>query len=645
MLEHAEALLQQYWGYPAFRPGQREIVSQVVDGRDVLAILPTGGGKSITYQVPALLHDGVTLVISPLIALMQDQVLALRARNVPATFINSTLRSGEIDQRWTDAEFGRFKLIYLSPERLHTDMFAARAHRLNIKMIAVDEAHCISEWGHNFRPAYLRIAEARDALPERPQTIAVTATATPEVRRDILEHLRLNRPAVSVKGFDRPNIIWSVFRDVPKRRKVLDVIENVPGTGLLYAATRNSVEAWTQWLQGKGHSVAAYHAGLDQATRETVQAAWLAGEHRLIVATNAFGMGIDKPNVRFVIHVDLPGTLEAYYQEAGRAGRDGKTSYGVLLFQQSDEATQRQLIAASHPEPKALRAVYEAICNLNQVAIGVLPERPLSVNTALVERVTGQPPGAIRTAIEHLERQAIWTVVPPKKNYGLIHFKAGPNAVRAYINRLDNPRLAAFADTLLRTVHAEAFNGWWAIDYKLLTRRLRLPRPRLFKGLDYLHEHGLLDWSAPDDAVSVTLLAPRSQKLPIDPRPVRKSARHAEARLDAMLRYAGSVTCRRHFLLSYFGEASAKRCGKCDICLGRHKEVIVTAAEEPVVRQLLTYIATDTPRAQWSVPDSHAHAVDGLLDWMVQEAYVALANPVRGSLKITDKARDWLGER
>ncbi|MFB3131422.1 MAG: ATP-dependent DNA helicase RecQ, partial [Rhodothermales bacterium] len=334
-LEQAQAALRRFWGHPGFRPGQREVIEAVLAGRDVLAILPTGGGKSVCYQVPALLRDGLTLVVSPLIALMQDQVAQLDARGVKAAFINSTLAAREIEQRWTDAEFGRYRLLYVAPERLQSDIFLARAERLNVTLLAVDEAHCISEWGHHFRPSYLQIAQARVHLGD-PPTIAVTATATPEVRRDIVEHLALRDPEVIVKGFDRPNLVWSIFRAENKREKVLDVLRGVPGSGLLYAATRRAVEDWAGWLAQQGETVMAYHGGLAHEVREKAQHAWIESRVRLVVATNAFGMGIDKPDVRSVIHLDVPASLEAYYQEAGRAGRDGHPADCILLWQKRD---------------------------------------------------------------------------------------------------------------------------------------------------------------------------------------------------------------------------------------------------------------------------------------------------------------------
>ena len=639
-LEQAQAALRRFWGHPGFRPGQREVIEAVLAGRDVLAILPTGGGKSVCYQVPALLRDGLTLVVSPLIALMQDQVAQLDARGVKAAFINSTLAAREIDQRWTDAEFGRYRLLYVAPERLQSDIFLARAERLNVTLLAVDEAHCISEWGHHFRPSYLQIAQARVHLGD-PPTIAVTATATPEVRRDIVEHLALRDPEVIVKGFDRPNLVWSIFRAENKREKVLRVLRSVPGSGLLYAATRRAVEDWAGWLAQQGETVMAYHGGLANEVREKAQQAWIESRVRLVVATNAFGMGIDKPDVRSVIHLDVPASLEAYYQEAGRAGRDGEKAYAVLLFTPRDEATQRTLIEASHPDAKSVAQVYDAASNLAQIPYGAFPEAPVTLDIDALVQLTGFAPSRIRTAVELLVRQETWQALPSLHHHGLIRFMQPADAVRRYAEGLQNQALARFVLALLRTVHADAFSDWWEIDLRLLERRTELPRIRLLRGLEFLQEHGLIQWRPPDQALRVEFNEPRAVRLPVDDLTVQRDKRRAEARLRDMLRYARSVTCRRHFLLAYFGEKSPERCGHCDLCLGRHRAVVITPDDEPVMRHILSQIEQEVPRDEWfdekSTSDRH---IDGLIDWLVQEGFLRVEAPLEEVFSITEKAAE-----
>ncbi|NBC17962.1 MAG: RecQ family ATP-dependent DNA helicase [Bacteroidetes bacterium] len=638
-LDAARAVLRRYWGYESFREHQRDVLASVLAGEDVVAIMPTGSGKSICYQVPALLDEGLTLVISPLIALMQDQVEQLTERGVPAAYINSTLPHHAIDQRWTDAEFGRYRLLYVAPERLQSDLFEARAERLPIQRIAVDEAHCVSEWGHHFRPAYRQIGEVRDRLGGPPM-LAVTATATPEVRRDMLELLGLRAPAVHVHGFDRPNIIWSIFREANKPRTVRDVLDGVPGSGLIYVATRSNAEWWAERLQDDGVSAAAYHAGLSTARRAVVQQEWLSGAVRIVCATNAFGMGIDKPDVRFVIHADLPGSLEAYYQEAGRAGRDGRTAYAVLLYQPADAETQQALIATSHPEASDLRAVYDAICNLCQVPVGAQPEDPLVPNLDAVVRLTGRSRSVIDTAVQILEEQGVWRSHPVRRNHGLIRFEQSPDRVRSYAHGLDNQALSRFVLDVLRIVHADAFRGWWDIDLRRLERRTAVDRARLLRGLSFLQERGLIKWRGPDDGRRIELLTARAARLPIDDLTIRRDQRRAERRLADMQRYARSVTCRRRFLLSYFGEQSPARCGRCDVCLGRHAAVTITPDDEPLLRRIL--LAVDdgqSPMAPEAVPaeeDRRRH--QALVDWLVQEQYLDVKNPLDEEYRLTDQA-------
>lgn len=639
VLQEAREVLQCHWGFGDFRPGQEEAIEAALTGRDALVILPTGGGKSVCYQVPAVVQEGLTLVISPLIALMHDQVAGLRARGISAAFINSTLSRPEIDQRWTNAEFGQYDLLYVAPERLTTDVFQARAERLDVTLVAVDEAHCVSEWGHHFRPDYLKIPEAR-ALLDDPPTIAVTATATPAVRRDILKHLHLHEPAQIVHGFDRPNIVWSVFRRENKRAKVRDIVESVEGSGIVYAATRRHVEQWTDWLRDQNIAAAPYHGGMASERREEVQHRWIEDEVRLIVATNAFGMGIDKPDVRFVIHVDLPASLEAYYQEAGRAGRDGKTAYAVLLFQPSDADTQQALIESSHPSASDVQKVYDAVCNIGQVPIGSEPDGPLAINYEAVMRLTGFSRAKVRTAVELLERQEAWQVLPWRKHYGLFRFTQPAGTVRRYAQSRANEALARFVRTVLRTVHADAFSDWHTVDLRLLERRSGLSRERLQRGLDFLQDHGLIDWRAPGRTLYVQLAMPRARKIPVDGRAVRRARRRAERRLNYMLRYARSVTCRRHFLLTYFGEASPSQCGTCDVCLGRHQVDAIMPEDEPTLRRILQCVEEGMPRDEWfDAASPPAHRIDGLVDWLMQNGYLQLDEPFEGQFAVTDKAR------
>src|SRR3982751_4182684 len=362
-LEAARAALHARFGYAAFRPGQERAVASVLAGRDTLVVLPTGGGKSVCYQVPALLLPGLTVVVSPLISLMKDQVDALTARGIPATFLNSTLTSAEVSQRMNRVVSGEIKMLYVAPERFDFGSAAERLKDVGVSLLAIDEAHCISEWGHDFRPSYLRVAQVREKLGW-PPAVALTATATPHVRQDIARQLRLENPETIITGFDRTNLRYHVVptrSDAEKDQALIDILEKHEGVAIVYAATRRNVEKVTATLERAGITAAAYHAGLDDAHRHDGQEAFMKESVRAIVATNAFGMGIDKPNVRVVIHHAMPGTIEAYYQEAGRAGRDGKQSDVFLLHAFPDRFTHEFFIKGAFPERSTVERVYDRL--------------------------------------------------------------------------------------------------------------------------------------------------------------------------------------------------------------------------------------------------------------------------------------------
>jgi ATP-dependent DNA helicase RecQ len=641
-VEGARRAMRNRWGHDAFRPGQEAVLEALFEGQNVLGVLPTGGGKSLCYQLPAVLTEGFVLVVSPLIALMQDQVEALRAQGVAAAFINSTLPPHEVEQRWTNAEYGQYDLVYLAPERLSTDVFQARAGRLDVSLVAVDEAHCVSEWGHHFRPDYLEIPAARELL-EDPPTLAVTATATPAVRRDVVDLLDMPDAAEVVRGFDRPNIVWSVFRTDNKWKRLRAVVDAVPGTGIVYVATRRAVEQWRERLTRHGVAAAGYHGGLEAEERAARQEAWVQDEVRVMVATNAFGMGIDKPDVRFVVHVDLPSSLESYYQEAGRAGRDGEKAHAVLLYRPPDADTQSALIEASHPTAAEVREVYDAVCSVGQVPVGSAPEGPLAVHLEAVLKTTGFSRTKVRTAVELIDRQGAWRVLPRRKHFGLLQFARSASDVRQFAESVDNRALGGFVRSLLRAVHADAFREWWPLDLRALARRTGLSRDRLLRGLQYLQERDLLRWRPPGAALRVELAFPRAAKLPVDDRAIQNARQRAETRLKHMLRYARSVTCRRYALLTYFGEATEEQCGACDVCLGRHRPSAVTPDDEPVLRHILEQVHESVPRGDWfDDPPAPQHRIEELVNWLVTEGYLTVEDPLEGEVQLTEKAVDRL---
>src|ERR671938_197506 len=425
-IEEALSALRQHFGFEAFREGQREVISAILEGYDTVVVMPTGGGKSLCYQLPALMKPGATIVVSPLIALMKDQVDALAARNLPATFINSSITFGEQQARIQGVRRGLYKLVYVAPERFRSAHFVETLRSIDISLFAVDEAHCISQWGHDFRPDYLRL---KDAIEEagRPQITALTATATPYVRADIIEQLNLREPRAFVSGFDRPNLSINVVHTQKEREKITHIralAASHAGSGIIYTSTRKAVEQVTGRLQGAGLNVIGYHAGMDEAARTQAQDAFMSGRVQMIVATNAFGMGIDKSDIRFVAHYQMPGSIEAYYQEIGRAGRDGLPSTCVLLFNYADKRTQDYFIEGSYPPPEVIAKVYEALVATGQQRIE-LSTREIAARAGIRNEKAGQSAVSIGQKDGNIERGAAG------ENRASIRLRMTPQQARA----------------------------------------------------------------------------------------------------------------------------------------------------------------------------------------------------------------------
>ena len=628
--------LRSRWGYGAFRPGQDEAVTAALAGRDVFAVLPTGGGKSLVYQVPAVVRGGVVLVVSPLIALMRDQVDALARRGVPAVAVHGRMSPREADQVWTDAEYGRYRLVYLTPERLQTDLFRARAPRLAVSLLAVDEAHCVSEWGHDFRPAYRRIAEARPLLTDadgRPApVVAVTATATPDVRRDVLDQLGMRDPAVVVRGFDRPNLVWSVHHVEDPGRQALDVFRGVPGSGLLYAGTRRGAERAARRLAREGVPAEPYHAGLGPDVRDATQRRWLAGETRVIAATSAFGMGIDKADVRAVVHTAPPLTLEAYYQEAGRAGRDGGRAYAALALGPDAERTPRALVEAGHPTGGAVQAVYDAASSLAQVAVGAQPDGPVTLDVGRVAAVADVPAATVRAAADRLEAAGAWTVEREREGVLLVRVPTGLDRLAGL-----GGAVGPFARALARHLPPAAALDWAPVRLDGLAAALGMPAPRVGAGLDHLAGRAALEVRRPGAGLTLVWSAPRSRRAPADGAALDRDRRRAARRLDDVLAYASGVGCRRQHLLAYFGEPAPPRCGRCDVCLGRHRPATVTPADEPALQGLLRAAERGEPATGAGRRDRE------LADWLAHEGYLRLADPLAVRFELTPKGQRHLG--
>jgi len=630
----AAETLRRLWGADAFRPGQAEVVAAVLAGRDALAVMPTGGGKSVLYQLPAAMRPGVTLVISPLIALMDDQVAGLARRGLRAAALHAGRPAREIDQALTDARFGKYRLLYLTPERLLSEGFIARMADLPITLLAVDEAHCISEWGHDFRPAYRRIAEARPALRGAP-VLAVTATATPEVRRDILELLALNDPELVVRGFDRPNLVWTVQRVDDRARRVGEIIAAVPGSGIVYAGTRRGTESWAATLRRAGIGCEAYHAGMPPGARASVQARWIDGRTRYLAATSAFGMGVDKPDVRAVIHVAMPSSVEAYYQEAGRAGRDGRRAHAVLLVRAGDERLPRALAEEGHPDYDTVQRVYTSASSLARIAIGSLPDGPTTVDLEALERLAATSPLATRASLAVLARAGAWALPARDARTAAVRI-ADVEALRAW-GTAGAGRGRRFALDLLRALPGETHGAWGEVRLAPVARRLGLPEEKLAAGLRFLADRELLEHRAGGVGQRIDWVVPRSERPPVSRRELDAARRRPLARLAHVLRYVDGVGCRRRHLLAYFGEPAPARCGRCDVCLGRHRPRVVTPADEALLRDILSDVEAGAARDSWLTGRAAPRERDALADWLLNEGLIRLEDPLADRYALSPK--------
>jgi ATP-dependent DNA helicase RecQ len=569
-LSDAKKNLEKYWGYPSFRTGQDKAIESILDGHDTVVLFPTGGGKSLCYQVPATLFEGLTLVISPLVALMQDQVEQLHESGIRATFINSTIPGFEVEQRLINARNGMYKLLYLAPERLATPLWQNMVSDLNLSLVAVDEAHCISQWGHDFRPSYRQIREKLTPVSENLRWVALTATATPEVRDDIISNLEFSDPVVVASGFRRPNLRWWVNQTEQKKKVMMRAVARgaALGSGIIYAGTRKECEKIAKNLTHRDIPSKAYHAGLSTETRNAVQKGWIRNKFPVVVATNAFGMGIDKPDCRFVIHYEMPYTLEAYYQEAGRAGRDGEEAYPVLIYKESDYHKAKARLLRSYPDLATLEKLYDAICDQLNLAVGSEQDEaePLSIHGVM--KRSGLSKNEIQSGVKILERLEILEVIRMSEPQVGIQFTVHQDILRQYIHE-SKPAKAEFLDQLYRQYGPASFSSTYYLDLPYLLKKFNLSRNSLLKAIRVIAEQDqLLHVHLLEEEPLITLTEARRSRFPANKEDVEGYRNILLKKLDQMKAYAETQSCREAFLRIYFGENDAEPCGQCDRCSG-----------------------------------------------------------------------------
>jgi len=561
-------ILQKYWGHQAFRPLQEDIISSVLEGKDSLALLPTGGGKSICFQVPALVKEGICIVVSPLIALMKDQVENLKAKGIEAIAIYAGMGKREIDILLDNCIYGKIKFLYLSPERLLADLVRVRISYMNVNLIAVDEAHCISQWGYDFRPPYQQIAKLREILPNVP-VLALTATATDFVRKDIVEKLEMKDPKIFVKSFARDNLSYVVFGNEDKYKKLIDICQNVKGTGLVYVRNRRETAEVSNFINRNQIKADFYHAGLERDVRFAKQEDWKNNKTRIMVATNAFGMGIDKADVRFVVHLDLPESLEAYYQEAGRAGRDEKRSYAVLLANNADVLGLESYLD-SFPSPDEIRKTYHYLGNYFQLAFGA--GEGLTFTFDIADFCKRFNISVLKTisALKFLEHDGYLTLSESVFLPSRIMFIASHEDI--YRFQIENKVYDGIIKTILRS-HGGAFDGFVKTNEADLAKKTGLSYKEIVALLNKLQSIELLTYIQQTDQPQLQYVRSRVDMdhfdLDVKYLDLRKEILHKQ--INAVVGYASSHLCRSVQLLNYFDEHHATKCGVCDVCLAEKR--------------------------------------------------------------------------
>lgn len=625
MSQTIHEILQRYWGYDTFRPLQEEIIHSVLAGRDTLALMPTGGGKSITYQVPGMYLDGTCIVVTPLIALMKDQVDTLRALDIKAAYLHSGMSRREMLVALENCILGKYKFLYVSPERLSTELFLDKIRDLQVSLLVVDEAHCISQWGYDFRPNYLRIADLRAQLPDVP-VLAVTATATPEVTRDIQEKLLFCEENVFRKSFHRANLRYVVRHNEDKMQQLIYILSRVPGSAIVYVRSRKRTKEVAEDLRRAGVSALFYHAGIDSEEKNERQQQWKEGRARVMVATNAFGMGIDKADVRLVVHMDLPSSPEEYYQEAGRAGRDGKTAYAVMLYSTTDKAKLHKRVTDMFPEREFIIRIYEALCNYLQIAEGFGLDTRRDFDLNLFCQTFKFPTLPTFHALKILEQSGYIEYIEEPDSQSRIMVTVQRDEL--YRLHVGDSKVDEVLQCLLRS-YTGLFADYVYIRESILERRTGLSQEDIYEALIFLSKQHIVHYIPQKRMPMICFTRSREQLRYVEiPRSVYEVRKEKFAyRIERTLQYATvDNACRVRLLLDYFGENTSCDCGACDYCLQKKDEGLSPMRFDKItasVRELLTQSPCTLQEMIARLPYPEAQVLQ-TLRYLTDERYITL---------------------
>jgi ATP-dependent DNA helicase RecQ len=593
-IENFREALIRYWGYSSFRPLQEEIIMAVAEGKDTLGLMPTGGGKSLTFQVPGVVLDGICIVITPLIALMKEQVSRLNKMEIKAVAIHSGMTGEEIEIALENCIYGDYKFLYISPERVATKIFRAKATKLNVSLVAVDEAHCISQWGYDFRPSYLKIVELRELLDEKVPILALTASATPQVTEDIMTRLRFRQKNVLRKSFARKNISYLVRKVEDKGSYLINSVKKANGSGIIYVRSRKKTREIAELLGNNGINAGYYHAGLPQEERDARQSSWTTGETRVIVSTNAFGMGIDKPDVRFVIHLDIPDSIESYFQESGRAGRDNKPSFAVLLFTEADKSRLKENLRQKFPTPERIKDVYEAVCNFLQVPVGAGKDNVYDFNFSQFISNFRLPVNETYNSLQFLQREGYLEFTEEINNPSRVHFVVRRDDL--YKFQVANEKFDSFIKLLIRS-YTGLFTEFVPVNEDMLAKKAGISRDSVYQFLVRLSSLNIIRYIPGKKTPLVIFTEERLERksLLISPENYHKVKEKYEFRVEKILEYTElNNRCRSVMLLDYFGEES-DRCGICDVCRERNELDLSKYEFDIILEEVKSILGSEKP--------------------------------------------------